>query len=172
MEISGILIAGNLLSKALGQLVKRSEPAEAAPAKPAETPAAQPAPVARNTAALREVLAQYDVTDISPRQFSEMIQKLYLAGALSSEEFQELSLVRMDLDLDGVGPNESLDLVDYYADKLGELRRGAQQMQQAAASVPAGRLPPLADVGRRLGWLEKFALIQSSPEAAGLDTLV
>ena len=168
MDIASALIAGRFLATALGQLARGNQPAEAVAAESPESGSPQAGPASGPTPTLREILARYDVTDISPRGFSEMIQKLHQAGALTDEQFQELSLVRLDLDLDDVAPDENLNLIDYYADKLSELQHGLEDAGNRLGS-PAGDPPPPAAVQRRLAWLQKLTAIQSAPDALGLD---
>ena len=93
MEVAGILTAGKFLSSALEQLGKPSQPQEAAEGRLSETPPTPGGP-AGATPVLREILTRYDVTNISPSEFSEMIRKLHEAGALTDQEFQELSLIQ------------------------------------------------------------------------------
>ena len=168
MEIAGILTAGKFLSSALRQLGKPSQPQETAQGQPLETPATSAGPAGARPV-LREIVAEYDVTDISPREFSEMIRNLHEAGTLSDQEFQDLSLIRVDLDLQGVDPDETLNLVDFYLDKLREVHRSLDDPASAGGS--AGQLPQAVSVQRRLAWLEKFAAIQAGPDPAGLDAL-
>ena len=172
MEISGVLAAAKFVSTALGNLVRRSEPADVAQGKPVEPSASQPAPSAASQTAFQEILGLYDVKDISPRDFSEMIQKLYEAGALTDQELQELSLVRMDLDLEGVDPDESLDLVEFYFDKLRELQGGREDLAGSDGSASADRSALAASIQLRLDWLAKAATIQSGPDAIHLDAFV
>jgi len=170
MEIAGILTAGKFLSSALSQLGKPSQPQETAQGQPLETPATSAGPAGARPA-LREIVAEYDVTNISPREFSEMIRKLHVAGAISDQEFQELSQIRVDLDLQGVDPDETLNLVDSYLDKLSELYGSLDDPADAGGSPSADQLPQAVSVERRLAWLEKFATIQAGPDRAGLDAL-
>lgn len=116
--------------------------------------------------ALREILGRYDVTDTTPAEFTEMIQKLYKAGAISDAELQQLAAVRHDMDTDGLEPDESLDLLEYYADKIQHAQRRMEDAEGAAAQRQ--QLGPLL---RRLDWIEKFSLIQSNPSAIGLDAM-
>jgi hypothetical protein len=147
-------------------LGKRGEPlaaAEQGTSKSADLLSALPS---GHTAAAARILSKYDVTDISPTEYSEMVQKLYQAGVVSEGEFQELAAVRVDLDAEDIEPDESVDLLEFYAALLRRARRkfagadGAPQLSQ--------HLQPLL---RRLDWLEKFAVIQSAPDAAGLSRL-
>ncbi len=117
-------------------------------------------------AALAEILSKFDVTDISPTEFSEMIQKLYEAGAIAETELQQLTAIRHDLDTDGVEADESIDLLEYFVEKIEKLQRRLGDLEGPPAEHQ--QLGPLL---RRLDWIEKFALIQSAPDAAGLDAV-
>ncbi len=120
------------------------------------SPAAQKASV--------EILRQYDVTNITPEAFSQLVQKLYKAGAISEKDFQELSAVRADLEKAGVESNESVNMLEFYSDKLGKAQKNlGSTLDEAARQQSLG--PDL----RRLDWMQKFAMIQANPDAAGLD---
>jgi hypothetical protein len=142
----------------------RSEPIEAMGQRPATTGELSGSP-ATNTSALREILAEYDVKDITPREFSEMLHKMRKSGVVAEDQLKDLSQIRMDLDRDGIDPDESINLVDYYADKL----RG--QPLGSDATTQSGNAPSPEALKRRLDWLEKLALVQSSPDDAELDAV-
>jgi hypothetical protein len=111
-----------------------------------------------------EILRNYDVTHITPDEFSQMIQKLYKAGTLSEKDFQELSTVRADMDKAGVGPNESINMLEFFSDKLGKAQKNlGSNLDEAAQQQRLG--PDL----RRLDWMQKFAMVQANPDAVGLD---
>ena len=113
-----------------------------------------------STIAARNVLEKYDVTEITPRQLTEMVQRLLDAGAISQQDFDQLAAIRLDLDVAGIDPDESVDLLQFYRDKVDEARRQSTH----ATAVPDTLLS-------RLDWIEKFALVQASPEGFGLDAL-
>ena len=115
---------------------------------------------------MAEILSRYDVTDISPAEFSKMIQKLFEAGTLSDNELQQLAAIRLDLDIDGIEADESIDLLEFYARKIKKL-----QNRLSDSDAPAADHQQLSPLLHRLDWLEKFALIQSAPEAIGLNAL-
>jgi hypothetical protein len=111
-----------------------------------------------------EILRHYDVTHITPDEFSQMVQKLYKAGTLSEKDFQELSTVRSDLEKAGVGPNESINILEFFSDKLGKAQKNlGSNLDEAAQQQRLG--PDL----RRLDWMQKFAMVQANPDAVGLD---
>ncbi|MGA2065349.1 MAG: hypothetical protein ABSG86_10280 [Thermoguttaceae bacterium] len=159
MNISSVL-AGH---PDVSALAKRGEPAGGGAATPAAA-AAPATPTASSTAAMREILAQYDVTDISPSELSTMVQKLQQSGAISPQDAKELAAVRMDLEQAGVHPDESVNLVDFY-------RQRVQQAQQAAGNHPsAAQQQQLQTERQRLQWAEKFAAGHANPEDIGLST--
>ena len=167
MEIAGVLTAGKLLSTAFEQLGKRGRPQQATTSQLPQTPKPAAAATAA-TSAFREIVADYDVTDISPGEFSEMIQKLHDAGLLTDQQFQELSLIRVELDSEGVEPDQTVDLLDFYLDRLRQLH---QSLEDGTGLSSPSRQPPLASMGRRLQWVEKFASMQPAVNGAGLDAL-
>lgn len=128
------------------------------------------AATAEGSSALRRIASQYDVREITPRDFSEMLQKLYKAGALGEEQWQELAVARLDLDLENIDPDETIDLVDFYADKLDKLLREQADSEGLPGTAKADR-PLLEPVQQLLSWMEKFALIQSV-DTIGIDALV
>ncbi len=119
-----------------------------------------------DSAVAAEILARYDVTDITPREFSEMVQKLYDEGVLSQQELQQLTTVRHDLDLEGVDADESIDLHDFYTRLVH--RAGREMENHDDGTIDRPRVSPMQ---HRLNWIEKFALIQAAPESLGLNAL-
>jgi hypothetical protein len=117
-------------------------------------------------ATMAEILGHYDVSDISPAEYSEMIQELFEAGVLSQQELQQLAAVRLDLDVEGIDSDESIDLLEFYAEKIRDVQR---QLSDADPDVPSQ--PQLAPLLKRLDWLQKFALIQDAPDSIGLDAI-
>ena len=129
-----------------------------------------PAPASERRSAFRRIATQYDVREITPRDFSEMLQKLYEAGVLEEEQWQELAVARLDLDLENIDPDETIDLVDFYTEKLEKLLREQADSEDSPGAAAADR-PALKPVEHLLSWMEKFALIQSV-DAVGIDALV
>ncbi len=124
--------------------------------------AAAPTVLNGNSAAVRAILAQYDVTDITPNEFSQMTQKLFDAGAISQQDLQELNGVRTDLLAAGADSDESVNLVDFYTQKI----QAAQG--QLKTTDPATQQQQLAPLVRRLDWMEKFKTMKDEP-AAGIS---
>ncbi len=160
----------NVLSRYsdLAVLGRHKEAAEKASEKAAEKPAAQSA-TAGSAAMVREILKDYDVTDLSPRKLSEMLQRLHGAGVLTDEQFQQLALIRLDLDSQNVGPEERIDLVDHYRRRLEEVQRNLADGDWSGSDRSD---PDIDRVRQWLTWLEKFALIEAAPDHLGLSSAV
>lgn len=140
------------------------QPPQAAQRKPPGPVQTEAAPSTGTRDALRQIVADYDVRNISPRAFSEMLQRLRQAGALPEADFQDLSTIRLDLEHEGVEADQQVNLLEIYARKLNTLRED----RDAAAGLQAGQNA----VRRRLEWLGRFAQIQTSGDPPGVNTLV
>lgn len=111
-----------------------------------------------------EILARYDLTDITPREFSQMLDELHQAGLLTDQQFQELSEIRNDLASADVLPQEKIDLLDFYRRLLEKAER------LGTDDTPDETAGQVADWRRRLAWLEKLASAQSEIVAAKTDS--
>jgi len=107
------------------------------------------------TAAMREILSHYDMTDITPNDFSKLIQQLSDKGTISQKDMQELSSIRVDLENAGVSPDESVNLLNFYQQRIAKVQDAAAHSPDAAAAQPNIDLL----VGR-LNWLQKFAAVR------------
>ncbi|NLS91396.1 MAG: hypothetical protein GXX96_04325 [Planctomycetaceae bacterium] len=112
---------------------------------------------------LNGIVSQYDLTDITPRDFSEMLRELRDAGALTEGEYSELAQIRLELDAENLDPDESVNLLEFYQQTLDRARHDGDSENASAA---------LASMERRLDWLEKVAILQEAPDAAGMNALV
>jgi len=98
-------------------------------------------------------LGQYDLRQITPRQFGQLVQQLYRQGMISQEEYRLLGELRLELDRQGYRADEPLDLVEYLQDRLQEvLRRQSRPGEEdpVAAAQEALRLQ------RQLLWVQKY----------------
>ena len=121
---------------AASSIAKRNMPS-AAPAAGGQ-PAAAPIVSADNSQAVQQILASYDVTNITPNQFSQMIQKLFDAGAISQKDLQDLNGARADLELGGVGGDETVNLPKFYSQKVQDVQKSATRPppRQASSNSP------------------------------------
>jgi hypothetical protein len=160
MQISNVLsgftdaakLGGKKAEAAAGALLKTLKPNDATEANSAAS-----------RAAMNDILRKYDVTSITPEEFSKMLTKLHDANAISDQEFQELSSIRTDLESQGVSSDQSVNLVELYGDRLKKIQ------QQNGDTPDAARQQTLAPAMRKLDWLQKFALLHANPDAAGID---
>jgi hypothetical protein len=119
-----------------------------------------------------EILAHYDVTQITPREFSELVQKLHESGDISDAEAQELALIRVDLDNSNADPDDPLDLLNFFEQKLKSLEEQWSELQEKAAEstgAPPNREALLGPTRRQLDWIQKFAMIHEAKYAAPVD---
>jgi hypothetical protein len=160
MQIKSVLARGADLT-AFG---RRGEPAEPSGGT---TAAGLPeaAPGLPRTDAVRRILSEYDVTDISPQSLRQLLQRLRQAGALSDKDYQELAAIPGELEREGIRPDEEVDLLRLCREKFAAL---AGRPPAKSGEPPEG-LAPAADLRRRLDWIQKFALIQSGEGAVGMD---
>jgi len=144
-------------------------PVDAAARNAVEALATGSTPGAASGSQLRDILAQYDVTNISPQKFSDLLQRLHQSGLLADKDYQELSMIRLDLDRDGVSPNEQVNLVETYTKKLKSLEQDSKEMEEKLG--PAGVRAMDATLRRRLDWLQKFSALHASPDTATINAL-
>lgn len=119
----------------------------------------------RASTRFHELLSRYDVRNISPRDFSRMVQELRDAGEIDDETFRDLTAVRVELDRAGKPADESLDLVHFLGNRLRDARTEIEVTQQAspddAAAIKSAKMDA-ALAAAQLGWVNKFALVQAS----------
>jgi len=114
---------------------------------------------------LTQILGEYDVTDITTADFSAMTERLELESLISPESRELLAGVRGDLARFDIGADESVDLLDFYT-------RLTERLADPESSDPP--LPPEVTfdekaVQAREGWMLKFATLQDTPRAMGIN---
>ncbi len=154
------------LSDLTARLSKRSDAADAKATDGSKATGADAAGSPTPTTAIREILAHYDMTDISPNDFSKMIQQLYDKGAISQKDVQELSSIRVDLENSGASPDDSMNLVDFYQQKMAKVQSDA-----ASGSDPASAQPNIDLLAGRLNWISKFAAMHDQRGTSGLNAV-
>jgi Zn-dependent M32 family carboxypeptidase len=120
----------------------------------------------------QEILAHFDVTQITPREFSELIQKLQEAGTINDAEAKELAQIRVEIDKTNAEPDEPIDLVNFFQQKLKSLEQQWSDQQQKGAEASAAlpnREAILAPVRRQLDWIQKFATIHGEKSTEPVD---
>lgn len=120
----------------LTSLVKRSGAFDTKAAAGKAVAVAQSSPPTP-TAAMRDILSHYDMTDITPNDFSKLIQQLSDKGTLSQKDTQELSSIRVDLENAGISPDESVNLLDFYQQRITKAQDTAAHSTNPARQKPA-----------------------------------
>jgi hypothetical protein len=163
MQISNVLGSVTDAAKWTG---KKAESAGESILKILKPSDASAQPSAASRAAMNDILKRYDVTSITPEDFSKMINQLHDAAALSDQDFQELSAIRTELEGQGVTSDQTVNLVQLYGDQLRKIQ---QQLGDKLGALDAASQQKLAPALRKLDWLQKFALLHANPEAAAID---
>jgi hypothetical protein len=121
--------------------------------------------------AVRRIVGAYDVTNITPRTFSEMLQKIHQTGALPDKEYQELAGIRADLESAGIGSDERIDLTEFCADRLRETQEEMQSLRKSKGVVSgAGEIEGVMQ--RRLDWILKCGTIRESEGTPHINALI
>jgi hypothetical protein len=122
------------------------------------------------TEAMRQVMADYDLTQITPQQYSEMLDRLRKGNAITEEEYSQLSQVRTELDSEGVGESEKVDLLSFYHQRSQRLSKQVEETSSDTAGR-AALAKSLRDTQHRLDWLEKLEMVHAQPDSIGLDAV-
>ncbi len=167
VPISQVITGASALSGLLNSWKSSTEPATASSAAAAEP---RPAPPEGTTAALRRLAAQYDVTQITPRQYSRLLDGLHKTGALTEAELNQLGQVLLDLEQEGIEMDEELDLLKFYTDRLDKLQDRLDDLGADAEAFQA-IAPSLSSIQKRLDWISRLALLHAAPDGAGVNVL-
>lgn len=165
MQINSLL-AGYADATAGG---RRSETAQRPSGRSADSSAARGLAGPPNEA-LRTIMADYDLSRITPQRFSEMLDRLRNANVLSDEEFTQLAQIRLELDRAGNDSNDSVDLVEFCVQRVQQF---SKRLGDASAS-PSDRSilrESLSGAARQLDWVQKLSLVHNSPDSIGLDAI-
>jgi len=131
-----------------------------------KTVAASQTAAPSSTSAMRDILSHYDMTDISPSDFSKMVQQMSDKGAISQQDMQQLSAIRVDLENAGVNPDESVNLLQFYQQQIAKVQSAAAQSPNAGAAQPT-----IDALVGRLTWLQKFAAMGQQGGQSGVNAV-
>ncbi len=154
----------NILSGA-SDLATRAKQTGSDAAVATATSAASAATPPSASSAMREIVSRYDMTDITPNDFSTMIQQLYAKGAVSAKDMQDLSSIRADLEAAGVSADQTVNLQEFYQQRLAKAKNDAAQSPDPAA---AANIQSLAG---RMTWVQKFAAVRQEDTSAGVNAV-
>ena len=168
IPIANVLTGVSALSGVLSPLAKLGQGDAAETATAVATAVSESQSSSAADASLRAVLARYDVTRITPSQFSQMLEEIRATGALSASELSQLAEVVQDLENESIDSDEQIDLVQFYTDKLDDLQNQVEadgSDEDAFSSVAAS----LTSVQNRLSWMTRFSLVHADPDSAAID---
>jgi hypothetical protein len=114
---------------------------------------------------MRDIVSKYDMSSITPNEFSTMIQQLYAKGAVSPKDMQDLSSIRADMEAAGIGADQTINLQDFYQQRLTKAKTDAAQSPDPAMATTIQAL------GARMTWVEKFAAVRQTNEPAGVNAV-
>ncbi len=117
---------------------------------------AQPVSGSSGLSAQADLLARYDLRQITPREFSQLIEQLHQRGLISREERELLWQLRLQLDAQGVGADEPLDLVQWLKDQL----RQAVRKQTSPWEDHPQLAQRVQQLQAQLSWVQKFQLLR------------
>ena len=127
-----------------------------------------------STATAREILSHYDITNISPRDFSQLLSDLHTSGTISDAELQDLASIRTELDNQGISPDESVNLLDIFQGKLKqqiETGQNAATGQAESMQTADDQKQSVALTQRQITWLQKFSTLHEEASSESVDTL-
>lgn len=130
---------------------------------------------ATSTSDYRQILSKYNVSDITPREFSQLIHDLSASGAINDSELQELTSIRFDLDKSGYDADEKVDLVNLFGARLKQLQESSKDAGtgvETSDQTPERRQANLDASQKQLEWLQKFATLHAESSSESLNTLV
>lgn len=121
----------------------------------------------------QEIAGRYDLHAITPRQFDELIQELRNGGHLPDDALEELAAVRLEIQRAQLDPDEPIDLIELFHDKLATLlERLAQSQLGGEEEEPAVEPAAVRAVRRQLAWLERLDTARSGKGEHRLDEIV
>jgi hypothetical protein len=119
------------------------------------------------TAAMRQVLSQYDMTNITPNDFANLVQQLTAKGAISSTDAQQLASIPGELQNAGVAANEPVNLLQFYQEQVSKIQQTAAQSPN-----PASVTTNFSQLMGRMQWVAKFAAARNPGGQTGLNAVV
>lgn len=152
MQVPIAQLATGLVGSLFGGGKRGAESEVTARPRSAE-PASSPTSV--SPAQYRQILAEFDVRNISPRQFSQLIGELQATGELEPGDVQELQAMRVQLDADGAAPDEPIDLLSWIRRRLAQADR-AGAAEPSVSETTQDLTKKLGALHKQAGWVERL----------------
>ena len=112
---------------------------------------------------------------ITPREFSGLLSELRGQGVIDDEQLRLLSLVRLELDAANIPADESLNLVEFFKERIEERTAELDRLEKRASRdglTPTDNRAALAGSRDTLEWLEKFARVSAGAEPDSIDVAI
>lgn len=165
MEIRG-------LSNPLASLFGQRPTTDATRDVPVLTPTASTdaATTTASVSPLGSILVDYDLHQITPKQFTELLDRLQQADVLTPREHQQLGQLRLELDSAGVKSDEPIDLLSFLGRKLEQLKKSLEQAQHSEDDAQVTALEATLKLTQdQSQWLAKLDAARRERPPAGLD---
>jgi hypothetical protein len=124
-----------------------------------------------SSAGFHQILSEYDMESVTPKQFGELISRLHQAGAIDDGELRQLAKIRTELEQSGVAADDPVDLVKFLQRKEAAAQSRFDLLRQDSSSdaeMIDTAETALEESRGRLQWVRKFALVHDSG-ASGID---
>jgi hypothetical protein len=125
----------------------------------------------QSSTSFHQILSEYDMESITPKQFGELITRLHDAGAIDDGELRQLAKIRTDLEQSGVAADNPIDLIGFLEQKERAAQSRFDLLRQDSSSDPTtidDAETALEESSSRLQWVRKFSLVHDSG-ASGID---
>jgi hypothetical protein len=124
-----------------------------------------------SSSGFHQILSEYDMESITPKQFGELIQRLHQAGAINDGELRQLAKIRTELEQSAVAADEPINLVRFLqrSEAAAQSRYDLLQQQGNGDAETTDAAKNAWEESRdRLQWVRKFALVHEAG-SAGID---
>jgi len=118
-----------------------------------------------------QILADYDMQSITPRQFGELVERLHQSGAIDDAELRQLTRVRTELEQAGIRPDTPIDLIAYLEREEAAAQSRVDLLRQDISSDGAtneAAQAALEESRQQLQWVRKFAVVHDAG-STGID---
>lgn len=103
---------------------------------------------------LRRIMSHYDLRQISPAEWRNLVSELRASGLLAEGDLQDLTGISREFEQAGLSPHERIDLLSWFRSRLRRLEMHPEAATDGA--VKAERL----QISRYLSLLERLASYQ------------
>jgi len=118
-----------------------------------------------------QILSEYDMQSITPRQFGELVDRLHKSGEIDDNELRDLTRVRVELEQSGIAADDPIDLLAFLERKEAAAQSKFDLARQEGtgddATIDAAELS-YEESRRQLQWVRKFDVVHAAG-SQGID---